>query len=91
MPEYAKPDHRRFVEDMEAAGLEVRHYRGRNFYQGPAVEVDNLLPGRRSNAAGTISGWDSSSTRVDPPGDALQSWKSSNPGNSKVEGGKPLL
>jgi hypothetical protein len=42
MPEYAKPEHRQFIEDMEAAGLEVRHYRGWNFYVGPAVEVDDI-------------------------------------------------
>lgn len=29
-----------FVEDMEAAGLSVRHYRGRWFWTGPAVEVE---------------------------------------------------
>ena len=27
---------------MKAAGLEVRHHRGRNFYSGPAVEVTHL-------------------------------------------------
>jgi hypothetical protein len=42
MPEYTKREHRQFVEDMEAAGLEIRHYEGRNFYQGPAVMVDDL-------------------------------------------------
>jgi hypothetical protein len=42
MPEYAKPEHRQFIEDMEAAGLEVRHYRGRNLYEGPAVEVAHV-------------------------------------------------
>lgn len=35
-------EHRRFVEDMTAAGLEVRHYEGRNFYRGPAVAVDDI-------------------------------------------------
>jgi hypothetical protein len=42
MPQYTKPEHRKFVEDMEAAGLEVRHYEGRNFYKGPAVDVDDI-------------------------------------------------
>lgn len=36
---YTEPDYVRFVADMIAAGLEVRHYHGRNFYQGPAVVV----------------------------------------------------
>ena len=31
-----------FVEDMEDARLTPWHYHGRFFYQGPAVEVDNL-------------------------------------------------
>jgi hypothetical protein len=26
-----------FVEDMEAYGYEVEHYRGRNFWEGPSV------------------------------------------------------
>jgi hypothetical protein len=42
VPEYTKPEHRKFVEDMEAAGLEVRQYASRNFYSGPAVEVDHV-------------------------------------------------
>jgi hypothetical protein len=42
MSEYAKPEHRQFIEDMTAAGLQVRHYHGRNFCQGPAVGVDNI-------------------------------------------------
>ena len=42
MPEYTKPEHRQFVADMEAAGLEVRDYQGRYFYKGPAVAVDDL-------------------------------------------------
>jgi hypothetical protein len=42
MPEYTQPEHRQFVLDMEAAGLVVRHFEGRNFYQGPAVEVDDI-------------------------------------------------
>jgi hypothetical protein len=42
MPTYTRPEHLRFVEDMEAAGLEVRHYEGRFFYSGPAVFVDDI-------------------------------------------------
>lgn len=30
----------RFVRDMEKAGFEVEHYRGRNYYTGPAVRVE---------------------------------------------------
>ncbi len=40
--EYSDPDHLRFVEDMEEAGLEVEHYEGRFFWKGPAVRVDGL-------------------------------------------------
>ena len=29
-----------FEEDMEKAGRKVENYRGRNFYNGPAVIVD---------------------------------------------------
>jgi hypothetical protein len=29
-----------FVRDMQAAGIPVRHYRGRNFYTGPAAVSD---------------------------------------------------
>jgi hypothetical protein len=42
MLEYTKPEHRKFVDDMKAAGLEVRDYEGRNFYRGPAVDVDDI-------------------------------------------------
>lgn len=31
-----------FVEDMEDAGLTPWHYRGRYYYEGPAVDVDDL-------------------------------------------------
>jgi hypothetical protein len=46
LPEYTNEDHKQFVTDMQAVGLKVRHYRGRFFYQGPAVvvpEVQNAL------------------------------------------------
>ena len=39
---YTQPDCVSFVADMEAAGLEPYHYRGRFFWQGPAVDVDDL-------------------------------------------------
>ncbi len=39
---YRHSDHLRFVEDMGDAGLDVRHYRGRFFWRGPAVVVDDL-------------------------------------------------
>ena len=29
--------HEKFTEDMEAAGFEIKNYRGRNYYDGPAV------------------------------------------------------
>lgn len=37
---YDEPDCNRFVEECEAAGLEVEHYRGRFFWEGPAVRAD---------------------------------------------------
>lgn len=40
--EYTQPDHLAFIEDMDEAGLEVQHYRGRFFWEGPAVPVDDL-------------------------------------------------
>ncbi len=40
--EYTDPFHLQFVEDMERAGLEVQHYRGRFYWEGPAVAVDDL-------------------------------------------------
>jgi hypothetical protein len=32
----------KFVEDMEDAGMEVQHYNGRYFWEGPAVSCDNI-------------------------------------------------
>ena len=32
----------KFREECEAAGLDVQHYRGRFFYEGPAVATDSL-------------------------------------------------
>ncbi len=38
---YKDEDCIRFCKDMDIAGLEVEHYQGRNFWQGPAVRVDH--------------------------------------------------
>jgi len=38
---YSNKECNQFVEDMEAAGYEVRHYEGRSFWKGPAVVTDN--------------------------------------------------
>jgi hypothetical protein len=40
--DYRNPDHLRFVDDMGDAGLDVRRYRGRFHWAGPAVVVDDL-------------------------------------------------
>ncbi len=40
MLKYVDPQCNRFVDNMEGAGFAVEHYRGRNFWQGPAVSVD---------------------------------------------------
>jgi len=40
--EYTNKDCKKFVKDMEAAGLEVEHYSGRFFWNGPAVQVDSI-------------------------------------------------
>ena len=37
--EYGHEDCNRFVQDMADADLEPYHYRGRNFWEGPAVNV----------------------------------------------------
>jgi hypothetical protein len=39
---YSTRDAVQFVRDMEDAGLEVEHYRGRYYWEGPAVRVDEL-------------------------------------------------
>jgi hypothetical protein len=41
LPVYAHPLHRQFVRECRAAGYEVHHYRGRNFWEGPAVCTDD--------------------------------------------------
>lgn len=42
VPTYTDRDCVQFVEDMENAGLQVEHYSGRYFWEGPAVRVDDL-------------------------------------------------
>lgn len=39
---YDNEDCSHFVCDMEEVGLEVEHYHGRFFWEGPAVRVDNI-------------------------------------------------
>ena len=36
----------KFVRDMTKAGYDVRHYRGRWFWEGPAVAVDSPQDGQ---------------------------------------------
>lgn len=36
------PDHISFAEDMKEAGLAVQEYRGRFWWKGPAVMVDDI-------------------------------------------------
>lgn len=38
----SKPTTEQFIEDMQQAGLEVRPYSGRYFWEGPAVRVDDI-------------------------------------------------
>lgn len=47
LPRYTNPDCVQFVADMEAAGLDVEHYHGRFFWEGPAVRVDDLQDAMR--------------------------------------------
>ncbi len=43
MPEkYQWPKYEKFRKECEVAGLEVRHYRGRYFYEGPAVTTSDI-------------------------------------------------
>ena len=39
---YTNPDCIKFVKQMKKAGLKPYHYHGRNFYHGPAVNVNSL-------------------------------------------------
>mgnify|MGYP005858949979 CR=1 FL=1 len=40
--QFTNSDHLQFVQDMQAVNLEPFFYRGRWYWRGPAVEVDNL-------------------------------------------------
>jgi len=43
MPEkYENKKYEKFRRDCEGEGLEVWHYRGRYFYEGPAVSVPDI-------------------------------------------------
>jgi hypothetical protein len=43
MPEkYDRPKYEKFRKDCENAGFDVWHYRGRFFYEGPAVTVGDM-------------------------------------------------
>jgi len=53
---YKHPDHLRFVTEMEDAGLEVQHYRGRFYWSGPAVFVDDVQDAL--GATGVRCQWD---------------------------------
>jgi hypothetical protein len=37
---YTEARYEQFQDECEAAGMEVEHYRGRFFYDGPAVRTD---------------------------------------------------
>ncbi|MEF8794020.1 hypothetical protein [Thiohalorhabdus sp.] len=41
MSQWSNARYNRFEEEAEAAGYEVETYQGRNFYHGPAVQVDS--------------------------------------------------
>ena len=43
---YTHPKHLQFIKDMQQVGLEVRHYKGRYWWQGPAVVVDYIEDAR---------------------------------------------
>ena len=40
--EYANKNYMQFIKDMQAADLIVWHYRGRFYYEGPAVSVNDI-------------------------------------------------
>jgi len=41
--DYTHPDHQRFVRDMQdSCAGELMHYKGRWFWEGPAVSVDDV-------------------------------------------------
>ena len=39
---YEKKHYNKFIKDMKKVGLKPYHYRGRFFWEGPAVNVDNI-------------------------------------------------
>ncbi|MFH1690585.1 MAG: hypothetical protein ABIE42_10185 [Candidatus Eisenbacteria bacterium] len=41
MKGYDNKKHQRFSDECAAAGLDVENYRGRCFYEGPAVRTDD--------------------------------------------------
>ncbi len=45
---YTHPHHQQFVADIEAAGLQPEHYRGRFNWEGPACRVDDLQDALRA-------------------------------------------
>jgi len=52
---YDNPAYDKFVEDCLSVGLDPYHYRGRNYYEGPGVNVDypdelpNTVPCQRDS------------------------------------------
>lgn len=53
---YTEPDCVQFVADMEAAGFDVEHYRGRNFWEGPAARAPSL--GEPLATTSVVCQWD---------------------------------
>jgi len=47
---YMQASYQRFTVDMEAAGLHPYHYRGRFYFEGPAVNVDDLQDAIRATS-----------------------------------------
>ncbi len=57
MPErYENKKHQKFRRDCEGNGFEVRHYRGRFFYEGPAVVAHDIQDVVRATTVKVI--WD---------------------------------
>ena len=42
MEDWGRVNYNRFAEECESAGLEVYRYRGRFYYNGPAVNCDDI-------------------------------------------------
>lgn len=60
-PELRKKEiHEKFTEDMEKAGYYVEFYKGRNFYEGPAVKTNQGIDGLQKAIRATkqIVVWD---------------------------------